>query len=116
LVNKFDSTSLILFDQNGIIISEFYREFIEPEIYIELLESIKEHLFLLKRMQEEDFSLDYNFFDLENKLVSYLHKITIRNDSYYVSVVIEENNKENLLDKFPDLVEDITKILESILP
>ncbi|MBA7682811.1 hypothetical protein ES703_91164 [subsurface metagenome] len=116
LVNRFNSTSLILFDQNGIIISEFYREFIDPDIYIELLETIKEHLFLLKRMQEEDYSLDYNFFTLENTLLSYLHKIKIRNDSYYVSVVIEEKYKENLLDKFPDLVEDISKILEVILP
>ena len=116
LVNKLDATSLILFDQNGIIISEFYREFIEPEIYIELLESIKEHLYLLKRMQEEDFSLDHNFFDLENKLLSYLHKIKIRNESYYISVIIEEKFKEKLLEKFSDLVENISKILEAILP
>ena len=116
LVNKFNSTSLILFDQNGIIISEFYRDLIDPEIYIELLESIKEHLFLLKRMQEEDYSLDYNFFTLENKLLSYLHKIRILKNSYYISVVIEEQFRENLLENFPDLVEDVTKILETILP
>jgi small GTP-binding protein len=116
LVNKLDSTSLILFDQNGIIISEFYRELIDPEIYIELLESIKEHLFLLKRMQEEDYDSNYNFFDLENKLLSYLHKINIRNNPYYISIVLEEKYKEKLLDKFSDLMEDISKILEAILP
>ena len=116
LVNKLDSTSLILFDQNGIIISEFYRDLIDPELYIELLESIKEHLFLLKRMQEEDYNSDYNFFDLENKLLSYLHKINIRTEPYYISIVVEEKFKEKLLDKFSDLVEDISKILEAILP
>ncbi len=116
LVNRLDATSLILFDQNGIIISEFYRELIDPEIYIELLESIKEHLFLLKRMQEEDYNSDYNFFDLENKLLSYLHKIKIRNNPYYISIVLEEKFKEKLLDKFSDLVEDISKILDAILP
>ncbi|MHA1468721.1 MAG: ADP-ribosylation factor-like protein, partial [Promethearchaeota archaeon] len=52
-LNEFDSESLILFDKNGIIISEYYREIVEPEIYVELIESIKEHLFLLKRMKEE---------------------------------------------------------------
>jgi small GTP-binding protein len=116
LVNKFNSKSLILFDPNGIIISEFYSESIDPQIYIELLESIKEHLYLLKRMQEEDFALDYDTFNLENKLLSYLHKIKVRKETYFISVVIEEKFKESLLDKFPELVEDITQILESILP
>lgn len=116
LVNKFNSISLILFDPNGIIISEFYSDSINPEIYIELLESIKEHLFLLKRMQEEEYTIDYNIFDLENKLLSYLHKIKIQKETYFVSVVIEEQFKDNLLNRFPELVEDITNILESILP
>lgn len=114
LVNQFNCDSLILFDPNGIIISEFYSDSINPEIYISLLESIKEHLFILKRMQEEDFKEDYNIFTIENNLLSYLHKITVLQYPYYISVVIKEDLKENLLDKFHSFVEDITKILESM--
>jgi len=40
-LKEFKSESLILFDKNGIIISEYYKDLIEPEIYIELIESIK---------------------------------------------------------------------------
>ncbi len=115
LVNKFNCNSLILFDINGIIISEFYKDSINSEVYIELLETIKEHLFLLKRMQEEDFKLDYNIFSLGNKLISYLHKIKFQQESYYISVIIDENLKENLLEKFPDFIEDVTKILINLL-
>ncbi|MFX0072467.1 MAG: ADP-ribosylation factor-like protein [Candidatus Hermodarchaeota archaeon] len=115
LTNTFNCTSLILFDENGIIISEFYSDSINPEIYVELIDSIKEHLFILKRMQEEDFKEDYNFFSLENKLLSYLHKINIDSQRFFISAVIEENNKDNLLNKFPELVDDTIQILESIL-
>ncbi|TFG09188.1 MAG: hypothetical protein EU539_00010 [Promethearchaeota archaeon] len=115
LTEIFNCTSLILFDENGIIISEFYSDNIGPEIYVELIDSIKEHIFVLKRMKEESFKEDYNFFSLENKLLSYLHKINIENQSFFISAVIEENNKEKLLDKLPDLVEESSKILESIL-
>jgi ADP-ribosylation factor-like protein 4 len=111
LINKFNCNSLILFDINGIIISEFYKDSINSEIYIELLDTIKEHLFLLKRMQEEDYKLDYNIFSFGNKLISYLHKIKFQQESYYISVIIDENLKENLLEKFPDFIEDVTKIL-----
>ena len=38
------------------------------------------------------------------------------NKSISVPEVLKEKYKENLLDKFPDLVEDISKILEVILP
>ncbi len=115
LVNKFNCNSLILFDINGIIISEFYKDSINSEIYIELLDTIKEHLFLLKRMQEEDFKLDYNIFSIGNKLISYLHKIKFQQESYYISVIIDENLQENLLEKFPDFIEDVTKILINLI-
>ncbi len=115
LVDKFNCTSLILFDENGIIISEFYSDTIERDEYIELLENIKEHLFLLKRMQEENYELDYNTFSIENKLLSYLHKINFLNQSYYISVVIKEELKENLLKNFPQFVEDVNNLLKVLI-
>ena len=107
--------AIILFDKNGLIISEFYSEEINPILYIELLESIKEHFFLLKRTEEEKYELDYNFFTLESKLMSYLHKIQYKKYPYYISIVIEETKKELLLEKFPELVDEIMSIFKKLL-
>jgi len=114
LINEFDCKSLILFDVNGIIISEFYSDPIDSEDYLELVESIKDHLFILKRMQEEDFKLDYNFFTIESNILSYLHKININEEKYYISVVIDDSRRENLLGKFPGFVDEVKKMFLSI--
>ncbi len=111
----FNSQALIVFDRNGIIISEYYSEEIETDTYIELLESIKEHLFLLKRMQEESYDENHNFFTIEDKLLTYLHRLKIKSEIFFASVVIKENQKEDFLDKFPDFLEDLTKILNELV-
>jgi GTPase SAR1 family protein len=85
LVNKFECSSLILFDQNGIIISEFYSDNIDTDLYIGLIESIKEHLFILKRIQEEkDDNIEHNFVSIENELLSYLHVIEFQKELYII--------------------------------
>ena len=112
-LEEFDCTSLILFDQNGIIISEYYKESIEPKLYIGLLENIKEHLYYLKRMVDEN-DINHNFFDIEDKYLSYLHKIDFKNFPYYISVVIDESKREVLLDRFPDLVDEISSVFKTI--
>ena len=117
-LEKFGCTSLIIFDHNGIIISEFYSE-LDPSYYISLLENIKEHLFLLKRMLEEKTNLSdedsgHSFISAEDNFLSYLHRIQFSGENYYISVIIEEEKKEKLLDKFPDLIDDILNILKSI--
>jgi len=114
-IKELDSKSLLVFDKNGIIISEFYSDIIEPEIYIELLESIKEHLFLLKRMQEESYEADSTFSAIGNELVSYLHRIKIKEESLFVSVVMKEKFKEKFLEKVSDFLSDLTEILETLL-
>jgi GTPase SAR1 family protein len=112
-LEEFGCSSLILFDQNGIIISEFYSELIDSDHYIILLENIKEHLFLLKRMLEEE-KTEYNFFTIEDNFLSYLHRIIYKKYNYYISVIIEENKKETLLEKFPNLVDEIFNIFDSL--
>ncbi|GAG80368.1 unnamed protein product, partial [marine sediment metagenome] len=112
---QFKSESLILFDKNGIILSEYYKDIIEPEIYIELVESIKEHLFLLKRMQEESYETDYALSSIGDELISYLHRIELENESLFVSVVIKKMLKEPLLEKFSDFISELIEILKPIL-
>jgi small GTP-binding protein len=114
-LEEFNSKALIVFDKNGIIISEFYNDVIEPEIYIELLESIKDHLFLLKRMQEESYEFDYNFSNIGDELLSYLHKIQFDSQSFFVSVIIQENLKEIFLEKFSGFIIDLKNILEPLV-
>jgi small GTP-binding protein len=112
---QFESESLILFDKNGIILSEYYKDDIEPEIYVELIESIKEHLFLLKRMQEESYETDYALSSIGEALISYLHRIELENESLFVSVVVKEKLKEPLLEKFSDFMFELTEILKPLL-
>jgi len=112
---QFESESLILFDKNGIILSEYYKDNIEPEIYVELIESIKEHLFLLKRMQEESYETNYALSSIGDELISYLHRIVLENESLFVSVVIQEKLKEPLLEKFSDFMSELIDILKPIL-
>jgi hypothetical protein len=112
---QFESESLILFDKNGIILSEFYKDLIEPEIYVELIESIKEHLFLLKRMQEESYETNYALSSIGDELISYLHRIVLENESLFVSVVIKEKLKEQFLEKFTDFMSELIEILKPLL-
>ncbi len=114
-IKELDSKSLLVFDKNGIIISEFYSDIIEPEIYIELLESIKEHLFLLKRMQEESYETDSTFSTIGNELVSYLHRIKLKEESLFVSVVMKEKFKDKFLEKVSDFLSDLTEILKTLI-
>ena len=117
-LEEFGAISLILFDLNGIIISEFYSE-LDPSYYISLLENIKEHLFLLKRMLEEETNLSaedagHSFISAEDNFLSYLHRIQYKNYNYYISVIIEEEKKEKFLEKFPNLTDEILNILKSL--
>jgi GTPase SAR1 family protein len=112
---QFESESLILFDKNGIILSEYYNDIIEPEIYIELIESIKEHLYLLKRMQEESYETDYALSSIGDELISYLHRIELEDESLFVSVITKEKLKETLLEKFSDFMTELKNILKPLL-
>jgi small GTP-binding protein len=114
-LGEFNCTSLILFDKNGIIISEFYSEDIDPGIYVYLLEAIKEHLFLLKRIQEENYEHNKNFLTIENELVSYLHGIDIHDESFFISALLQERFKEPFLTQFPEFLGEIKDILNALL-
>ena len=114
-LNEFNCSSLIVFDKNGIIISEYYSEFVELDLYTELIESIKDHLFLLKRMSEESYEADYNFSNVGANLLSYLHRLKIAENSLFISVIIKESLKDEFLEKFTDFLNAIEKILTPLL-
>ncbi|MFW9818323.1 MAG: ADP-ribosylation factor-like protein [Candidatus Thorarchaeota archaeon] len=113
-IKIFNSQALIVFDRNGIIISEYYND-IEPEVYVELLESIKEHLFILKRMEEENLEGNFDFTSTEGTLFSYLLRTNIKNNLFFVSAVLREPQKEKFFEKFPDFLDDLVKIIEQLI-
>ncbi|MFX1302951.1 MAG: ADP-ribosylation factor-like protein [Promethearchaeota archaeon] len=110
----FETQALIVLDRNGIIVSEYYSD-IEPEVYVELLESIKEHLFLLKRMEEEKIEGTFDFTSSEGQLFSYLLRKKIGNEMFFVSAVLKEQQKEKFFERFPEFLDDLTKILEQLI-
>ena len=114
-VEVFNSEALLIFDRNGIIISEYYSD-IEPEVYVELLESIKEHLFLLKRMEEEStYEYDHDISSVDQVLFSYLHRLQIGSELFFISAVTKKDQKDNLLAIFPEYLEDLTQILKELI-
>ena len=114
-LNDFDCTSLILFDKTGIIVSEFYNEDIEPGMYIYLLESIKEHLYLLKRMEEEQYKDDHDFLEIEKQFISYLHGFDVKGNIFFISTIFKEKNREVFMEKFTDFLEELENVLNSLL-
>ena len=110
----FNCQALIVFDRNGIIISEYYSE-INPEIYIELIESIKEHLFLLKRMDEEKYEGNFDFTSTEGTLFSYLLRKKINNDMFFVSAVLKDQYKVKFFEQLPRFLDDLTTILKELM-
>lgn len=114
-LKKFKSQALIVFDRNGIIISEYYND-IEPDVYVELLESIKEHLFLLKRMEEESsYEYDHDISSSDHTLFSYLHRMKIGSELFFISVVTEETQKDEFLEDFPQFLDELSDILKELI-
>lgn len=114
-LNDFNCTSLILFDQTGIIISEFYNEEIEPGMYIYLLESIKEHLFLLKRMEEEEYKHEHDFLNIEKEFISCLHGFEVKGTLFFISAILKEEYKDAFMEKFSDFLKELQDILKLLL-
>lgn len=114
-IEEFGNQALLVFDRNGIIISEYYSN-IESDVYVELLESIKEHLFLLKRMEEEStYEYDHDISSSDNVLFSYLHRLQLGSETFFISAVTKKDKKDKLLTGFPEFLEDLSKILKELM-
>ncbi|MFX1376461.1 MAG: ADP-ribosylation factor-like protein [Promethearchaeota archaeon] len=114
-IETFDCQALLVFDRNGIIISEYYSD-IEPGVYVELLESIKEHLFLLKRMEEEStYEYDHDITSMDHVLFSYLHRLKLGPELFFISAVTKKDQKDKLLTNFPEYLENLLQILKELI-
>ncbi len=106
--------SLILFDKNGIIISEFYSDNINSDTYIEFLEDVREHLFLLKRMEEEN-TLMNDLTDMDGNIISYLYRIEVGNENFFISSLFDRDSKDKFEGEFVNLKDATIAILKEII-
>ena len=114
-IEKFENQALLVFDRNGIIISEYYND-IESNVYVELLESIKEHLYLLKRMEEEStYEYDHDISSSDQSLFSYLHRLKLDSELFFISAATKKDKKDKLLTGFPEFLEDLSQILKELI-
>lgn len=107
--------SIIIFDQNGFIISEYYTDSLDHSVYLELLNSNIEQIILLKKIQEKQYKYDYGFTQINSHSVAYLHKIKFENEIFYVSILIDEIRKEKLQNKISDFLNELNVVLKPIL-
>jgi len=114
-LRNFDCESLILFDNKGVIISEYYSSSLNFQNYLALLKSIREHIVLLKKREEKKSKQDFDFEPIEEGLVSYLHQIKVKKEIFYVSMTIKENAKEDAKTKISGFLTDLNDILTTII-
>lgn len=113
-IDVLDTLSLILFDQNGIIISEFYSNMIHEGMYIELLDDIREHIFILKRMEEEKTTLN-ELLDEDGNIMSFLDRIDIKGENFFLSALLDKNRRESFEDQFGNLRQEVIDILNKMI-
>ncbi|MHA1783184.1 MAG: hypothetical protein ACTSUL_07130, partial [Promethearchaeota archaeon] len=69
----------------------------------------------LKRMQEESFEPEFNVINVGDNLILCLHQVKINSESFFISAIIKEDLKEDFLEKYPEFVDDLTKILSQLV-
>jgi len=114
-LKDFNGKSVILFDQNGFIISEYYTDSLDYNTYVELLDSTTEQIILLKKIQEKQHKYDYGFTPISDHSIAYLRKIKFESEIFYVSVLIDEIRKEKLQNKISDFLNDLNGVLKPSL-
>ncbi|GAH11730.1 unnamed protein product, partial [marine sediment metagenome] len=63
----------------------------------------------------ETYEFDHDISSIEHKLFSYLHRLKVGKEPFFVSVVTREDQKESFLEKFPDFLGDLTDILKELI-
>ncbi len=114
----FQSSSLIIFDKSGLIIADYYNDILDTLNTISTINSIKKHLFLIKRSYDEDDE-GYkwgmaNIID-KNGAQSYIVQITVSEERFYISIFIEKEYMENIDNNIHLFLEELSPLLSSVL-
>jgi hypothetical protein len=66
-------------------------------------------------MEEETFELDHDISTSDQTLFSYLHRLKVGKEPFFVSVATKEDKKEDFLEKFPDFLADLSNIIKELI-
>ena len=114
-LTELECHSLILFNKNGIIVSEDYSDSIDLDLYKKIIGSINKHIVQLKEKQEENSEVQSQFFEMDDPYLSYLDQITIKNELFYISSILKNTNKSMFIKKFPKFKKFLIKSIKSLL-
>ncbi|MHA1729473.1 MAG: ADP-ribosylation factor-like protein [Promethearchaeota archaeon] len=119
LGKKYDTIALLLFSEDGVPMSEYYRRFLNQEEK----ENIKKQFLNLQRRIMESSKNTYEFSDwisLKTRVSGVILSFSVGYLKFYVLFIIKETENEEeqtikLLDKFESNKEDLAEILESLI-
>ena len=103
--------TLILFDENGVLISEEYSGNIDPQVYLNIIGTINDDIIKLKKLDvaEEEFASQVS--KITDTLSHHLYQIDLKNASFYISAIVDTSHT----DSFTKLFSKFTKRLKKHL-
>lgn len=107
--------SLILFDQNGVIIVDTYSASIDSNLQRKLVDSIKDQIVALKKVQEQQSEVESQFNEINDTCLMYLHQITFKKKVFYLSALIKKAAKQNFVGKSSKFIKRMKKVLKPVI-
>lgn len=117
---KFNTVALLLFDENGVSLSEYYKS--------HLISEEREKIKILftnaqKRILEKKISNIYEFSDwisYKTRVSGLISSFLVKDINFYILFIVDESNKKeddsgNLIDKFEEYKGDLSDILEGLI-
>ena len=113
----FETISMMLFDFNGISLSEYFK----PHLTIDERKKCRELFLNAQKRIKDAVPNAYEFSDwisFEKRVAGVIQAFTIGYHTFYITAFIEETSEEEavkLLDKFEAYKKDLSEILEGFI-
>ena len=65
--------------------------------------------------EKDSYEYDHDISTIEHTLFSYLHKLKLGTETFFISVVSKRNQKDTFLENFPKFVEELSVILKQLI-
>ena len=65
--------------------------------------------------EESTYEYDHDITSMDHVLFSYLHRMNIGSELFFISAVTKKDQKDKLLKKFPEYLEDLLQILNELI-
>lgn len=114
---EFNTTALLLFSENGIAMSEYYKRFLNDNEK----ENVKTQFYNVQRRISESSDNVYEFSDwisAKTRVSGVIQSFMVGYLKFFVLFIIRESNEEDavkLLNRFESIKEDLAEILEGLI-